>query len=72
MLEAKTPNAIFSVAWSEGTPDVISAACGDGVLRIFKIGTPAPVGEIRAHKKEVNSVECSHFDPVRENLEGEF
>lgn len=35
MTEIRTPNAIFDVAWSETTPDVLAAACGDGIVRVI-------------------------------------
>jgi len=28
------PNAVFDLAWSENTPGLLAAACGDGNIRV--------------------------------------
>ena len=35
MSEVQVPNAVFDVAWSENTPGLLAAACGDGQIRVY-------------------------------------
>jgi predicted RNase H-like nuclease len=34
--EVQVPNAVFDLAWSENTPGLVAAACGDGNIRVSK------------------------------------
>lgn len=56
-----SPNAIFDISWSEQNPDLLVGACGDGNIRLFKMGQNQAIGQQPVHQKEVNSVECNHM-----------
>ena len=34
----QSPNAIFDIAWSEADHTTLVSACGDGYLRVAKMG----------------------------------
>lgn len=59
------PNAIFSIAFSEKSANLVSVGSGDSFFRIFDVSQPAeaPVLGLKLGLKEVNSVACSHFIP---------
>lgn len=37
MCEVQVPNAVLDVAWSENTPGLLAAACGDGKIRVVTV-----------------------------------
>lgn len=40
-----SPNAIFDISWSEQNPDLLVGACGDGNIRLFKMGQNQAIGQ---------------------------
>lgn len=56
-------NAVFDIAFSESAQDILYTACGDGFIRVNKMGTEAPISEMKTHLKEVNTVEVNGTIP---------
>eukprot|EP00923_Selenidium_pygospionis_P008898 GHVN01015225.1.p1 GENE.GHVN01015225.1~~GHVN01015225.1.p1 ORF type:complete len:416 (+),score=43.78 GHVN01015225.1:159-1406(+) len=54
-----TNEAIFDCTWSEGTPNRVVTATGDGAVRIWDVSAPSyrPIGIFSFHKKECSSVD---------------